>query len=246
MFSTQSLASFPRPSVAACAFAGLAVLLGGTIAYDLYVNKRKSEAARSGRLHRSGAIRRRRDTSNIPSSDSRVDQGQQTDGDLDHPLASAHEPSTQRHNGEGHIEGRELEQGEVDVSSEDGETNNSIPNGGVEHLEDPERGSKLKQLTFLIAEKNSTNLGIVHRGISCDACGKRPIQGVRYRCANCEDFDLCETCEATNEHVRTHVFFKMRGEDQLPTYSSSSSTPLDFSLAPRLANIQFYQFTLST
>ncbi|KAI8641756.1 hypothetical protein BD408DRAFT_201310 [Parasitella parasitica] len=37
-----------------------------------------------------------------------------------------------------------------------------------------------------------------------------PIRGVRYKCANCVDFDLCEMCEGTNSHVNTHVFLKIR------------------------------------
>ncbi|CAO0797914.1 unnamed protein product [Mucor circinelloides] len=37
-----------------------------------------------------------------------------------------------------------------------------------------------------------------------------PIRGVRYKCANCVDFDLCEMCEGANSHVNTHVFLKIR------------------------------------
>jgi len=37
--------------------------------------------------------------------------------------------------------------------------------------------------------------------------------GVRYKCANCVDYDLCSTCEANNAngrlHDRTHVFLKL-------------------------------------
>ncbi|KAI8079478.1 hypothetical protein BDF21DRAFT_41867 [Thamnidium elegans] len=37
-----------------------------------------------------------------------------------------------------------------------------------------------------------------------------PIRGVRYKCANCVDFDLCEMCEGANSHINTHVFLKIR------------------------------------
>lgn len=37
-----------------------------------------------------------------------------------------------------------------------------------------------------------------------------PIRGIRYKCANCVDFDLCELCESANCHLTTHVFLKIR------------------------------------
>ncbi|KAI8380144.1 hypothetical protein BD560DRAFT_388704 [Blakeslea trispora] len=37
-----------------------------------------------------------------------------------------------------------------------------------------------------------------------------PIRGVRYKCANCIDFDLCEMCEGSNTHINTHIFLKIR------------------------------------
>jgi len=33
-----------------------------------------------------------------------------------------------------------------------------------------------------------------HEGISCDGCNANPIIGVRYRCSQCANFDLCEAC----------------------------------------------------
>lgn len=29
---------------------------------------------------------------------------------------------------------------------------------------------------------------------SCDECGVKDIEGIRYKCAVCADFDLCEKC----------------------------------------------------
>ncbi|KAI1413080.1 EF-hand [Hypoxylon sp. FL1857] len=37
-----------------------------------------------------------------------------------------------------------------------------------------------------------------------------PIRGIRYRCANCADFDLCEVCESQGLHNKTHVFYKVK------------------------------------
>jgi len=54
-----------------------------------------------------------------------------------------------------------------------------------------------------------------HVGISCDSCGVSPLQGVRYRCSVCPDYDLCDTCivaaEAGNPavHPAAHLFLRI-------------------------------------
>jgi len=49
-----------------------------------------------------------------------------------------------------------------------------------------------------------------HTNVRCDSCGANPIVGIRYKCGNCADFDLCSNCEAYNPHDNTHVFLKIR------------------------------------
>jgi len=52
----------------------------------------------------------------------------------------------------------------------------------------------------------------VQHAANCDAC-RHKIKGIRYKCANCPDFDLCEVCEAVNLekslHDPDHVFLKI-------------------------------------
>lgn len=48
-----------------------------------------------------------------------------------------------------------------------------------------------------------------HLHVQCAGCGKSPISGVRYKCCNCMDYDLCEQCESTVQHFNTHVFLKV-------------------------------------
>jgi len=52
--------------------------------------------------------------------------------------------------------------------------------------------------------------GFVHRGVTCNNCSTSPIRGIRYKCSNCVDYDLCEGCEQSEPHIKTHVFLKIR------------------------------------
>jgi Ca2+-binding EF-hand superfamily protein len=74
---------------------------------------------------------------------------------------------------------------------------------------DPE-GQTLQRTLYHIAELRAQQDGVIHRGITCNGCDTKPIRGTRWRCANCADFDLCSDCEATNSHIKTHIFYKIR------------------------------------
>ncbi len=50
-----------------------------------------------------------------------------------------------------------------------------------------------------------------HYEIWCNACDQAIVGDIRYVCLDCADYDLCETCEAKNEHNHEHlVFAKIR------------------------------------
>lgn len=74
----------------------------------------------------------------------------------------------------------------------------------------PRSGHNIVGLLFRVSEDNARRNAYVHRGCMCNACGILPIRGIRYRCANCADFDLCETCESQGLHIKTHVFYKVK------------------------------------
>lgn len=42
----------------------------------------------------------------------------------------------------------------------------------------------------------------------CALCRKYPITGVRYKCLNCVDVDLCEECENSGIHPLNHLVYK--------------------------------------
>lgn len=56
----------------------------------------------------------------------------------------------------------------------------------------------------------------VHSGITCDGCSVSPIVGVRYKCQQCEDFDLCEKCEGEGKHPSDHTLLKMKAANSAP------------------------------
>ncbi len=65
-------------------------------------------------------------------------------------------------------------------------------------------------LLYRIAEDAARKEGYVHRRVTCNRCNITPIRGIRYRCANCVDYSLCEMCESLQIHHKMHVFYKIR------------------------------------
>ena len=51
---------------------------------------------------------------------------------------------------------------------------------------------------------------IIHQGINCSNCGMKNIEGIRYKCTTCLNFNLCEKCEENIEHDDTHVLLKIK------------------------------------
>ena len=53
---------------------------------------------------------------------------------------------------------------------------------------------------------------ITHANIKCNNCSVVPIRGIRYKCRNCFDYNLCEKCEEKNslEEFHPHIFIKYR------------------------------------
>jgi len=57
--------------------------------------------------------------------------------------------------------------------------------------------------------KDYIKRGNVHSKVMCDGCGMLPISGWRYKCAVCDDYDLCENCEERIGRKHDHPFIKL-------------------------------------
>jgi len=66
-----------------------------------------------------------------------------------------------------------------------------------------------------IDEKNNDNVvlsndKVLHQGVTCDGCQMSPIQGIRYKCIECFNFDICEGCEIKGIHPLNHGLLKIK------------------------------------
>lgn len=103
------------------------------------------------------------------------------------------------------MEGRETI---VDVESEHSWRDETTSADG--HVTGDSEAQNYLHLLYRIAEETARKEGYVHRRVTCNSCNMTPIRGIRYRCANCADYDLCEMCESRQIHNKMHLFYKIR------------------------------------
>ena len=53
----------------------------------------------------------------------------------------------------------------------------------------------------------------------CDGCGMLPMTGWRYKCSICDDYNLCENCEARICH--NHPFIKITSSLMLDKFNEN-------------------------
>ncbi|XP_048238902.1 E3 ubiquitin-protein ligase MIB2-like [Haliotis rufescens] len=59
---------------------------------------------------------------------------------------------------------------------------------------------------------DSAPVGIRHMGVTCDVCTEQNVVGIRWKCTECDDYDLCSVCYSTDQHDLTHQFIRMDAE----------------------------------
>lgn len=60
----------------------------------------------------------------------------------------------------------------------------------------------------------------VHEGVTCDGCQQTPILGTRFKCTACDNYDLCERCEAKGAaiHDPAHPMVKLSVPPKRPQF----------------------------
>ncbi|KAG7099701.1 hypothetical protein E1B28_001521 [Marasmius oreades] len=65
----------------------------------------------------------------------------------------------------------------------------------------------------------------VHNGVGCDSCNVIPIRGVRHKCLDCPDFDLCTQCISNGgaeNHNPFHEFFEVKEPGRVVVHTAYS------------------------
>lgn len=75
---------------------------------------------------------------------------------------------------------------------------------------------------------------VLHNRYSCDGCGMKPIQGFRYKCTVCKDFDYCEVCHTIYHEIHLHPFVCITdpnfNNNNIPYNDPNNYLPFDLSI----------------
>lgn len=73
----------------------------------------------------------------------------------------------------------------------------------------------------------------------CDTCRQQPIIGIRWKCAECTNYDLCTTCYHGDKHHLRHRFYRITtpGSERLVNTQPCKTTPVVPSLIPPMDNM---------
>lgn len=164
-----------------------------TYAIDTQDTEDTQDSTGGSGLHRSNAVHRRRRTETS-----------------DEAIAAQLRPIPPGEDEDANIVARPLTDGDTVVNDGTEHEYEYGPTGRAPTADDERNGQNIVQLLFRVSEDATRRNAYVHRGCGCNGCGVVPIRGIRYRCANCADFDLCESCEAQGTHIKTHIFYKVK------------------------------------
>ncbi|KAF1981926.1 EF-hand [Aulographum hederae CBS 113979] len=207
------------------AVAAVTILGIGSVVYS------QSQAAASAPLHRSNAVVRRRARTAVHNQDNPTDRV----ADTAEPVSAAAEPSL-----------RDALSQVADTETGAGDMESIAPTEVTEVTEESfardtqelANRQNLQQLLYRIAEERSRTLGRIHHMVSCSACTTSPIRGIRWHCLNCDNYNLCSSCDANSEqiHPRTHTFERIREPAPFLGPRTAPARPAIYPGDPALAN----------
>ncbi|KAI1793192.1 hypothetical protein LXA43DRAFT_886348 [Ganoderma leucocontextum] len=83
--------------------------------------------------------------------------------------------------------------------------------------------TKEEFLHFCLVKDSRRRRQRVHNNITCDGCKQKNIVGVRHKCLQCDDYDLCDVCvcraNTRQEHDVAHVFFPIETPGEKEGYN---------------------------
>ena len=59
---------------------------------------------------------------------------------------------------------------------------------------------------------------IIHLGIKCSLCKCENIEGIRFLCGICHDFNICQKCEEKFGRSHGHPLLKIRNPELAPSF----------------------------
>lgn len=85
----------------------------------------------------------------------------------------------------------------------------------------------------------------IHYGIVCNKCGKRDIEGKRYKCAQCANFNLCEKCENNYihdmKHIMIRILYPLKSDKELNSKINKNisykNQDMNYNLEPKIFNL---------
>ncbi len=116
------------------------------------------------------------------------------------------------------IEKTEKENKEMKKKIEEYEKEKIIMMNKIKEIEKKLKNEIEEKNKYIENNKKST-CNTIHHEIKCQKCFKEPIVGYRFKCSECNDYNLCQDCEEKNSINEDHPHFFLKIRNELIEYS---------------------------
>jgi len=105
-----------------------------------------------------------------------------------------------------------------------------------------QKAKEIEKLYCKIYQNSQTSKNnTVHLGIKCQRCFANPIIGIRYKCIECDNYNLCEKCEKenseTNDHPHPFIKYNKKEEPKKKEKENNNKNNTDNLEINRINNI---------